>query len=66
MLMQEDVAHSAIPISGFTRESLAVEECETGKQFRFILPGPEISKRDQGRCLERFSMLAADLSITHI
>jgi 6-phosphofructokinase 2 len=60
MLMQEDVAHSAIPISGFTRESLAVEECETGRQFRFILPGPMISERDQERCLERLSMLAAD------
>lgn len=60
MLMQEDVAHSAIPISGFTRESLAVEECETGKQFRFILPGPEISERDQERCLDRLSVLAAN------
>src|ERR1700758_4783195 len=32
MLQQEGVAHHAIPISGFTRESLAIEELESGKQ----------------------------------
>jgi 6-phosphofructokinase 2 len=62
MLMQEGVAHCAIPVTGFTRESLAVEERETGKQFRFILPGPEISERDQERCLDQLSLLAVDAS----
>jgi len=60
MLEQEGVAHHPIAIDGFTRESLAVEEHETGKQFRFILPGPEISGRDQQRCLDRLSLLAAE------
>ena len=42
LLDEEDVAYDAVAITGFTRESLAVEERATGNQFRFILPGPEI------------------------
>ena len=49
MMQQEGVAHHAIPISGFTRESLAVQELRSGKQYRFILPGPELSHGDQER-----------------
>src|SRR5215470_16622866 len=60
MLQQEGVAHCAIPISGFTRESLAVEELTSGKQFRFILPGPELSPADQERCLDELSAAATD------
>src|SRR5512133_2902725 len=58
MLQQEGVAHHAIAISGFTRESLAVEELTSGKQFRFILPGPELSPADQERCLDELSAVA--------
>ena len=58
LLEQEGVAHRPIAIPGFTRESLAVEEHQTGKQYRFILPGPEISERDQERCLDELSLLA--------
>jgi 6-phosphofructokinase 2 len=56
LLSQEGVAHRPIAIDGFTRESLAVEELETGKQYRFILPGPEISEQDQGRCLDELTL----------
>ena len=59
MLNQEGVAYEAVPITGFTRESLAVEERATGKQFRFILPGPEIGERDQERCLDQLALQAA-------
>ena len=58
MLQQEGVAHDAIPISGFTRESLAVAELASGKQFRFILPGPTLSQTDQERCLDQLSAAA--------
>jgi 6-phosphofructokinase 2 len=57
LLKQEGVRHHTIAISGFTRESLAVEDKATGQQFRFILPGPEISKRDQERCLDQLSLV---------
>ena len=64
MLQQEGVAHHAIPINGFTRESLAVEELKSGRQFRFILPGPELSASDQERCLDQ--LMAAALGAQYI
>jgi 6-phosphofructokinase 2 len=60
MLVQKGVPHHAIAISGFTRESLAVEERQTGHQFRFLLPGPEISESDQERCLDQLALAAAE------
>ena len=59
MLQQESVPHCARPISGFTRESLAVEELTSGQQYRFILPGPELSPSDQERCLDQHFAAAA-------
>ena len=60
LLEEEGVAHQAVAIAGFTRESLAVEDHQTGEQFRFILPGPELSERDQERCLDQLSVAAAE------
>jgi 6-phosphofructokinase 2 len=55
LLHIEGVLHHVIQINGFTRESLAVEERETGDQYRFLLPGPEIGPADQERCLDRLA-----------
>jgi 6-phosphofructokinase 2 len=60
MLEQQGVPHNAIAISGFTRESLAVEERRSGRQFRFLLPGPVISASDQERCLDQLALAAAE------
>ena len=59
LLDQEGVRHHPIAIAGFTRESLAVEDRQTGEQFRFILPGPKVSDADQERCLDQLSAAAA-------
>jgi 6-phosphofructokinase 2 len=59
LLEQEGVRHHPIAIGGFTRESLAVEDRQSGEQFRFILPGPEVSEADQERCLDQLSAVAA-------
>jgi len=60
LLEQQGVRHNAIAISGFTRESLAVKERMTGRQFRFLLPGPQISESDQERCLDQLALAAAE------
>ena len=60
LLEQEGVHHQPIAIAGFTRESLAVEDRQAGEQFRFILPGPEVSESDQERCLDQLSAAAAE------
>ncbi len=62
LLDEEGVSYDAIGIAGFTRESLAIEERASGNQFRFILPGPEISERDRRRCLDQLALRAADAS----
>jgi 6-phosphofructokinase 2 len=62
LLDEKGVSYDAIAIAGFTRESLAVEERASGNQFRFILPGPEISERDQQRCLDQLALRAAGAS----
>jgi len=59
LLDKEGVAHQAIPIAGFTRESLAVRERESGQQYRFTLPGPEIGHADQERCLDKLAAAAS-------
>ena len=56
LLHEEGVLHAVVAIAGFTRESLAVDERETGNQYRFLLPGPEIGPADQERCLDRVAV----------
>jgi len=52
LVKREGVPHLAVPIEGITRESLAVVERRSGKQYRFLLPGPPLSAADQKRCLD--------------
>ena len=52
LLDGEHVPHAVVPIGGITRESLAVVEAQSGKQYRFLLPGPSIGVHDQERCLD--------------
>ena len=61
LLDREGVRHHPIAIAGFTRESLAVEDRQSGEQFRFILPGPKVSEADQERCLDQLSAVAAEV-----
>lgn len=58
LLDDEGVGHVSVAISGFTRESLNVVERESARQYRFILPGPEIGDADQERCLDALAAAA--------
>lgn len=46
-----------VPIAGDTRESFTVDETATGRQFRFVLPGPELSAAEQQACLDAIAAL---------
>ena len=59
LLKEEGVAHQAVGIAGFTRESLNIDERATGQQYRFILPGPELGVADQERCLDALAAAAS-------
>jgi 6-phosphofructokinase 2 len=55
LLNDEGVSHDAVPIAGPTRESLAVVERQSGKQYRFLLPGPALGDHDRRRCLDELA-----------
>jgi 6-phosphofructokinase 2 len=46
MLAAEGVGCLPAPIAGETRESFNVLETSTGLEFRFVLPGPEVTEND--------------------
>lgn len=57
LLDQGGLHHSAIPIECTTRESLTVDEISTGRQYRFVLPGPSLTRDDWRHCLDQLSRL---------
>jgi 6-phosphofructokinase 2 len=48
-----------IPITEPTRESFTVNECSTGRQYRFVLPGPTLCAAEQDECLQQLRSMAA-------
>lgn len=46
------VAYEQVGIRGVTRENFTVNDRGSGKQFRFVLPGPAVDGDEQARCLE--------------
>jgi 6-phosphofructokinase 2 len=46
LLQQEGVSCHPHPISGFPRESFTVLEHSTGHEYRFVLPGPDITQQE--------------------
>ncbi len=54
----EGVACRSIPITGHTREDMAVTETATGSEYRFVLPGPTLSQPEVGLCRD---MVAAQI-----
>ncbi len=52
LLDAEKLTHRRLPIGGWTRENFTATEEETGHQFRFVLPGPELSEQEWQSALE--------------
>jgi 6-phosphofructokinase 2 len=57
-LAEEGVPQAAVAVAGATRESLAIIERQSGKQYRFLLPGPALDEADQQRCLDALAAQA--------
>lgn len=53
LLRGQGLPFRAVRIGGATRESFTVDEGRTGDQYRFVLPGPELSPPERRRCLDR-------------
>jgi 6-phosphofructokinase 2 len=52
LLAGEGVTSHPVAIRGTTRENLTVGEAQSGRQFRFVMPGPEVSEAECEACLE--------------
>jgi len=52
LIDDSEVPSLPITVSGHTRQSLTVNECATGRQYRFVLPGPALTPEEQIRCLD--------------
>jgi 1-phosphofructokinase family hexose kinase len=58
LLSDAGVPFREIPIAGSTRESFTVNETSTGQQYRFVLPGPQLTLPEQKQCLDQLRMAA--------
>src|SRR3989304_5305795 len=49
LVSAEEIESENVLVAGDTRQSFTVEEDDTGEQYRFVLPGPELSESEIGR-----------------
>ncbi len=57
LLQAERVPSRRLPIADETRESFSVLETGTGKEYRFVLPGPEVTTREWQACVDFLSSI---------
>ncbi len=60
LLDAEQVRSHCVPIVAQTRESFSVHELATGRDWRFVLPGPELAPAEWQACWDAVPALAAD------
>ena len=59
LIDQEQVRSQCVAIAGETRESFSVHEESSGRDFRFVLPGPELAPGEWQACLRHVADLQA-------
>jgi len=59
LMDREGIPQITVPIAAETREDFTVTERTTGHQYRFVLPGPQLSEHEWHACLSRFHALGA-------
>jgi 6-phosphofructokinase 2 len=59
LVAQAGVPLRRVPIAGCTRQSVTVDETSTGRQYRFVLPGPHLSFAEQCECLNQLRAAVA-------
>jgi hypothetical protein len=57
LLAQAGVGRRMVQIGNPTREASTIDEAASGKQFRFVLPGPELTEEEAQRCLDELAAL---------
>jgi 6-phosphofructokinase 2 len=57
LLDELGVPHRPVPVAGETRENLIVYEDASGEQYRFGMPGPEMTAAEESRWLDEVAAL---------
>jgi 6-phosphofructokinase 2 len=57
LLDREGLKHEAVRIEGWTRENFTVAESTSGQQYRFVMPGPDVTAEEWNTCLERIARI---------
>ncbi len=52
MLNSEGLDNHRVPVHGNSRQNLMVAESATSAQYRFVMPGPELSEEECASCLD--------------
>jgi 6-phosphofructokinase 2 len=60
LLEQKGLRRWPITISGHTRENFTVADKKSGREYRFVMPGPTLSESEWQVCLDSISTVAAD------
>ena len=63
LLAAEDIEQHTVSIVNYTRENLTVFEESTTLQYRFGMPGPDLSEAEQEACLDAVVEEGADLIV---
>ena len=63
LLAAEGIAVQRVAIDGWTRESFTVNESSTADQYRFVLPGPELTAAEQTECIRQLRSAAGSARI---
>ena len=63
LLVAEGLTTHRVMIGGSTRESFTVDELSTKRQYRFVLPGPQLTIAEQTECLLRLRQAAASAAV---
>jgi 6-phosphofructokinase 2 len=59
LLEREGIVSETLQIAQETREDFSVHEETTGRQFRFVLPGPELAEPEWRACLDTLGALTS-------
>ena len=57
LLDEEGVDHAPVEIDDWTRENMIVHESSTDRQFRFGMPGPQLTENEFTACLDALRAL---------
>lgn len=63
ILEQSGVQTAVVPVTGDTRENLSVTESSTNLQYRFTLPGLDITEKQANECLETIRTLQPQILV---